>query len=203
MLTRWEELPDSWVALRPASAYTALAVQTDPGSVWLALKRPLFVSFVIGCVVTLIARDAFNPWLLASITLCWGLVPLSEALGFLLVAGNERRRLTVSQACDLFFCGHTPWLLWFTMFGIIWSSQAAPAAAMFPSSHVEWYALGTAITILWSLYIDYCFFRFALQRSRWRSLGNLAVQRLVSWTLIFLLIEWAAVSCGLFHNQAR
>src|SRR5580698_10574467 len=166
MPNRWEKLPDSWIALRPANAYATLCAQSDPGSVWLAVKRPLFIAFVIGCVFTLIAQDAFNPRLLASTTLCWALIPLSEVIGLLGVLWTDRHQLSLSQTSDLFFAGHTPWLVWFAAFGLIWSLQPSTTAAVFPDTQPVLFVVGTVATMLWSLYIDYCFFRFALERSR-------------------------------------
>lgn len=203
MSSQREKVGDSWIAVRPAGAYSVLAAQTDRGGLWVALRRPLFVAFVIGCVITLIARDPFNPRLLVSVALCWLLLPLSEMIGLLPVIWSERRRRRLSGVCDLFFASHTPWLLWFAAVGLVWSSLSPTAATVFPSTHAASFVVVTAVTLLWSLYIDYCFFRVALRRTWWSAAGSLAAQRLVSWSLIFLVIEWAALGAGIFHAQAR
>jgi hypothetical protein len=203
MPSRWENVRDSWIAARPARAYSLLSTRTVERGLWVALRRPLFIAFVFGCVIALIARDPFNPRLVISVALCWLFLPASEAVGLLAVIWPERRRRPLSAVSDLFFAGHVPWLLWFAAVGLAWSSLSPAAATTFPSTHAASFVVVTVATLLWSLYIDYCFFRFLLGRTRSSAIGSLAAQRLVSWSLIFLVIEWAAVGAGVFHSQGR
>jgi hypothetical protein len=194
---RLTDLPDSWVAFNPTSAYRFLSQQPFQSGLRLAVRRPLFIAFVLACDISLIAADPFNARLVASATVYWGFVPLAEALALIAVCWGARRRLSLSKAADLFFSGHAPWLVWFTVISAVWGLQSPRSASAFVDSHGVAMLAGSAVAVIWCGYIDFCFFRIALGWPRTRSAFGLVIQRLISWVLILAAFSWASLSAGL------
>jgi hypothetical protein len=92
-----------------------------------------------------------------------------------------RRRLR-AETIDAYFAGHAPWLLWLAAFATMWTlspPQAVYASRQFPDI---WWTLA-AVAAAWSLWIDYRFFRRAGDRSPSKAAKDLAIQRLVSWSI--------------------
>ncbi len=201
MSSRFENLPDSWAAISATRAYWSLTQQPFQSGLWLAIRRPLFVAFVLACSVTLIAAEPFNPGLLASTTAYWTFVPLAEALALIVVCWSSHRSVSLSRSIDLFFTGHAPWLLWFAAVSIIWSFQSPHRASSFTYTHLVPLLAGSAAVIVWSCYIDFCFFRIVLARTRTRSILDLAFQRLISWALILVTFAWASLWSGIAQRH--
>jgi len=67
-----EQLPDTWVAVSAPAAFQVLARQPLQSGLWLAVRRPLFVAFILACDISLIAADPFNPRLVAGLTVILG-----------------------------------------------------------------------------------------------------------------------------------
>jgi hypothetical protein len=197
MSSRLTELPDSWVAINPTNAYGFLSQQPFQSGLWLAVRRPLFIAFVLACDISLIAGDPFNARLVAAATVYWSFVPLAEALALVVVCWGARRRLSLSKAADLFFSGHAPWLLWFTVISVIWGLQSPQGASAFVGTHEVALLAGTAVTVIWCGYIDFCFFSAVLGWPRMRAAFALLIQRLISWALILVTFSWASLSAGL------
>jgi hypothetical protein len=192
-----EQLPDSWVAISATQAFQFLTRQPVQSGLWLAVRRPLFVAFVLACDITLIAADPFNPRLVASATIYWAFVPLSEALALILVCWNAAERVPIPRLLDLYFTGHAPWLLWFTILSVAWSLQAPHNATTFMFIYIGVLVAGSAVAAVWSFCIDLCFFRVVMRRSQSRAALSLVIQRLISWILILVTFSWASLSAEL------
>jgi len=182
--------------LRPGSAYSTLARQPTTTGMWLAVKRPLFLAFLLGCTISLITSAGLNWRLASSATVYWSYVPGCEiaALGAA-VSLRGREGLSLARTIDLFFMGHGPWTLWLIGLGAIWSFF--PPARAFAITSPAWLYGALAAVIVWSAWIDFCFFRFGLGRDRGSAWRGLLLQRLISWSLVILVIGAPAIPSDL------
>jgi hypothetical protein len=113
-------------------------------------------------------------------TIYWSFVPLLEIASLAAVCGGRRRVRSLPRTIDLFFMGHGPWSLWLAGFAAIWAF--IPAVQVFAWSAKGWIWYGSAFLVLvWSGYIDFCFFRFALERTPAQASRDLLFQRLICW----------------------
>ncbi len=180
-----------WVTLCPAAAYRSLARQPAAIGIWRALRRPLFVAFVLGCTMSLIASAGLTPRLAGSATVYWSFVPLAEMVGLAAACGRDGRTLAFPRAIDLFFAGHGPWLFWLIGLSAIWSFT--PPIRAFALTNAIWLYGAGGFALLWSAYVDFCFFRFALARSMARAGRDLVLHRLISWTIILAIFGGPAI----------
>jgi hypothetical protein len=148
---------------------------------WIALRRPLFVAFVIGCTVSLIATGRLTLTLVAGSMVGWAFVPLFEILGFAVAAGRRANDVSFSRSLDAFFVGHRPWTLLTIAFGA--------TASFLPPWYVNaWsFALVTGFEVLAVLvairswFIDVGFYRDVLGRSPRDATRAAIIQRLICW----------------------
>jgi hypothetical protein len=175
----------------PAAAYRLLVSEPLVGGIWLALKRPLFVAFVLSCTMSLLTAASLTLRLVGPATIYWSFVPLVEAGALAAVCWSGRGTLSFARAIDLFFTGHGPWSLWLIGLSAIWCFFS-PAKALSVTSAV-WLYGATAIVIAWSAYIDFCFFRSVFGRSRARASRDLLLQRSISWGLIIAIFGGPAI----------
>lgn len=167
---------DVWVMLRPAEAYPWLRRNAGQGS-WEATQRPLFIVFLLGCLVSLVTAGSLNLRLFAAGAVNALFVPLLE-IGVL--AGVWRRRQTIpfSRAVDLFFMGHGPWVLWLLLMCAIWVF-ASPFLAFVLTGHLMWFLVG--LVAVWSAYVDFCFLRHVLGESAAQAGSSLLILRVATW----------------------
>lgn len=164
----------------PKAAYAHLFEEPAGRGAWVFVRRPLFVAFVLGCMVSLLTLRSLSLRLISSSMVGWAFLPLFEIASLLAVLTVWRaRRATVPwpAAVDLFFTGHAPWLLWAIGFGAFWSS--VPHSEAFFVAFLVW-VCSVCPMVIWSGYIDLCFFR----RISTRPVLTLFLQRAISWTLI-------------------
>lgn len=172
--------------VRPARTFQALAAgdsiaaRTRP-TFWTAARRPIFLSIVLGAVTSLIAASVASLRLIAGPAVYSLYVPLIEifALGIVLWRSSGSR---LPALIDVFFAGHAAWTIFLLLLGTVvpvtspmnwWFILVGPAIA------------GVVIAVSWSAYIDVCFFRFVCGSPLRRALGQAALHRFISWTLIF------------------
>jgi hypothetical protein len=182
---QWGCSPDVWVMLNPAAAYRLLVRESPGGGIWLVLKRPLLLAFVLGCTMSLITTASLTLRLVGPATIYWSFVPLVETGALAAVCWSERRIVSFPRAIDLFFTGHGPWTLWLIGLSAIWSFF--PPVKAFSLTGAVWLYGASAIVILWSAYIDFCFFRFVVGRNRTRAGRDLLLHRSISWSLIIAI----------------
>lgn len=171
-----------------------LAAEAAPGILWLALRRPLMVAFVIGCVTSLLTYPGITLRLAGPGTFYWSFVPLAEVLGLAAACAGDRRRVSFRTKVDLFFTGHLPWLLWLAGFGIMFSFL--PAEQAFALTNRLWLYWVAPLVIVWSAWIDFCFFRTVGGNSNRGALGLLIAQRAISWSLIVVVFSGGALLSG-------
>jgi hypothetical protein len=185
-------LPDLWVAINPREAFLSLRNQAQSISRWQSMQRPLLIAFVIGCAMRLLASAPLSLWLVLSTTSYWAIVPLSGFLGLVFVIRSKPQEFSRAQLIDWFFTGHAPWLLWWTALATLCSLLSPVGAESLVFVYVKWVVAGTILVIIWSAYIDYCFFRAVLGRMRSRACCDLAIQRLVSWSIMIAVYTFGA-----------
>jgi hypothetical protein len=171
--------------LQPRSAFELLARQPPGGGVWLAVKRPLFLAFLLGCTISLVTSPGLNARLAAGGMACWSFVPLAGIAALIAVCSGNRDGLSLARTIDLFFSGQGPWALWLIGLCAIWSFL--PPARAFAVFDPFWLYGAASVAIVWSGWIDFCFFRLVLGRGRAGAWGGLLLQRLISWSLVILI----------------
>jgi hypothetical protein len=148
------------------------------GSGWLAARRPLALSLFIGCAVSLMATGTLTLRLALPAAVYWSFVPLVQIAGLAIVMRGRLRAPTI----DAWFAGHGPWMLWLAAFAAMWTllpAHAAYGSWQFPDI---WWGFAAAAAA-WSLWIDFGFFRRTGARSPGQAAKDLAIQRLVSWSI--------------------
>jgi hypothetical protein len=155
---------------------------------WLSLKRPLFMTFLLGCTVSFLTTRALTLRLIAPAMIYWSFVPLIQIAALAAVCRHDRKSLRFSELIDSFFRGYSPWLFWLTGVCAIWTFLTPSSKSLDWTVSVIWLDGGVALAVLWSLYIDFHFFRSALSRSPAGAARALALQRFISWPLILGII---------------
>ena len=147
---------DAWVMLTPRSAYRTLTRQpTTTGGIWLAVRRHLFLAFLLGCTISLITSEGLSWRLAGSAAIYWSFVPLVEAGALIALAGRNRTGLSLPRMIDLFFSGHGPWSLWLIGLSAIWSFF--PPARAYALTSPAWLIGGGLVAIAWSAWISVFF----------------------------------------------
>jgi hypothetical protein len=180
----WAEFPAAWVMMQPSRAYEWLAALPNKEGEWAGVGKPVFVAFVLGCVVSLLATDRLTLRVVgpASVYACF--VPLVEILA-LIAMGWKNRKNSISGTIGLFFTGHGPWILWMLGFGAFWSLTSP--TQFFAANGLRLLLYAAGIAALWSGYIDFCFFRQIRGESRGKAMRTLVMHRAISWTLGFAI----------------
>src|SRR5262245_40308733 len=177
---------DIRVMLRPRETFAWLFTQPHGRGAWVAFRRPLLVTVVLGCTISLVTMGSVSAPLVASSMVGFAFVPLAEILSLAVVPStwrNGRINASFPVTLDVFFAGHAPWSLCLIGFAAFWSPIHRPD--MFIAAFWAWACTGLAV-VIWSLYIDLCFFRCVSVRP----VRALMLQRLICWTLV------VAVWCG-------
>lgn len=165
-------------------------------SSWIALRRPVAVTLFIACAASLMATGSVTARLVLPAAVYWSFVPLVQLAGLAVVF---RKRLDAATI-DAYFAGHGPWLLWLAAFAALWTlmrPEAAYGSWGFPD---VWWVSASAVAV-WSLWIDFGFFRRIAARNAKDAVRDLAIQRVVSWSIGMLIFVapagWQTVAAAL------
>ena len=175
---------DAWAMCRPNRAFQYIASQPAGRGWWLALRRPLFVAFALGCGISLIATGVLTLRLVVSVAAYWTFVPAIETLGLIAVLWRPQRHASWAATIDRFFVGHGAWTLFMILFA---------ASLTFLPPQTAWRLMTTAwllvlpVVLAWSAYIDFCFFRWISGGSRASAARKVFIHRLLTWTAIFIV----------------
>jgi hypothetical protein len=189
---------DAWAAVRPARAFAYLAVRPSSTGSWLTLRRPLLIAVVLGCVGSLLAAGTLTARIAISTAVFWAYVPLVEALAVVAVTWWMRDRPAMATVIDSFFVGHAPSTLFLLglaatltslPFDLWWAVLTGPALWVF------------AAVALWSAWVDFCFFRHALRMPTPRAAAVLFVQRLITWTVVFVVFAIVGPSARVIFSE--
>jgi hypothetical protein len=144
----------------------------------------------------MMATGAVTARLVLPAAVYWTFVPLVQIAGLAVVLRKQLRWETI----DAFFAGQGPWMLWLAAFAALWTllpPEVAYKSWGFPD--VWWTAAGVAA--MWSLWIDFGFFRRIAGRSSATAAKDLAIQRLVSWSIGMIIFVapagWQTVAAAL------
>jgi hypothetical protein len=175
------------ILLSPREVYSSLRDPSE-GSRWIALRRPLFITFFIASCATFISRGevTVGSILLAMITWFWVLLVQWGALWVAFACG--RVRLT-SRLTDLYFLSYSPWLL--LLLG--WSVLTTILSMHF-NFVLFWKWLSLApVAAMVCLYLDWQFFRVAVGGTEEEASRMLAIQRAISWPILLVIYSYGSL----------
>jgi hypothetical protein len=176
--------PDIWVMLQPAAAYQWLARLPASEESSSALRRPLFVAFLLGCMVSLITSQRLALRLVADGAINASFILLGQ-IGALALVWRRERVGSFARAIDLFFAGYGPWSLWILSFSAVWAFASPMQAFAWTGSRWHWFTV--VVAAAWSGYIDLRFFQCVLQRSAERAARDLLLQWAISWSVAIVI----------------
>ena len=172
------------VLLDPAATFREL-IQHQTAGLWVMLRRPLRLLFLVGCVVSLWASGRLSVRLIGDGVVSFAFVPVFELAALAAVYCRGSRRVSFAHAADLFFGANAPWLLWLTAFAMLRCLQSS-MQAIAPPMPLAWATeLSLVPVAAWSAYIDLHFFREVLPRpggTAGSARGDLILQRAIGWT---------------------
>jgi hypothetical protein len=154
----------------------------------IGFKRPLLLAFFLGCTVSFLTNRALTLRLVFPAMIYWSFVPLIEIATLAAICSRNRDKIPLSVLIDSFFRGFRPWLLWLVGMCAIWSLLSPATRSIDWTVNTAWLIGGVVVAVIWSLYIDFAFFQSVLRRSRATAFRELALQRLISWSLILGII---------------
>lgn len=185
---------DAWIMWSPSRAFQYVASQPlDDGGIWVAARRPLFLAFVLGCGVSLLASGTLTLRLAGPATVSWAFVPGVEALTLSAMAWRRQRRASLPATIDAFFAGHGPWILF--LIGLAATIAFLPPSLGWKLMTTVW-LWGLALVIVWSACIDFCFFRCVWGAGRAAAVRDVVVHRLATWTAVFAMLAVPALTPG-------
>ena len=177
---------DARALVRPARTFQTLAASETPGQIratfWTVARRPVLLSLVLGCVISLIATSVATKRLIGATALYWSFVPIVEILALAAVVWRRRGARTLLSLIDAFFAGHAAWTLLLLITGAV-LSVAPPQYWWFIISRLA--LPGALLVAAWSAYVDVCFFRYMCDASFAGATASAALYRVIAWMLIF------------------
>jgi hypothetical protein len=117
-------------------------------------------------------------------TIAWSFIPAFEVTAFAIVRRRARSVRTFSRDLDLFHDGRRPWAIFLV-------ALAAVASFLTPLQINDWAEAPVTLSVLAPIaagvvlrcaYLDFRFYREALARAPARALGDVLLQRLISWS---------------------
>jgi hypothetical protein len=176
--------PDASVMLRPMTAYRRLTEHSTMSGAAIALRRPLFAVFLLGCGISLLVSGRLTLRLIAGGAVAWSFVPILEVASFAAVHRAAHARTSFARDVDLFFAGRGPWTVWLlavaTLAAFATPFQVDDWTATTPG--LVWIGASVAAIAMWSGYIDFCFFRVVFNRAPGAAIRALLLQRALCWT---------------------
>jgi hypothetical protein len=142
----------------------------------------VFLCLVLGCVISLLSASVASVRLIGATAIYWSFVPIVEILALAVIVWRRRGVRTFATLIDAFFAGHAAWTLLLLVTGAV-LAVAPPQYWWFLISRGG--VAGVAIVAGWSAYVDLCFFRYVCSAPLKRAVADVALQRLITWTLIF------------------
>lgn len=190
---------DAWALVRPATAFQFIAAHPAAGSnARLLFGRPLFVAFVIGCVVSLVGTGTLTARMVIPATAYFSFVPVLEVVVFAAVAWRRTSRVPFAVAIDAFFTGHVAWTL--LLIGIAASLAVSPPQAWWPLlMHIVLPAM--VVVLGWSVYTDYCFYRIVMGSPRATAVRTLVFSRVITWIVVFVIFALPVLTPAEFVRE--
>jgi hypothetical protein len=173
-----------WVMVNPARAFAYAASQPPDTGIWVVLRRPIFLAFVLSCVVSLAAGGTLTLRLAAPSALYWAYIPLTELVALVALIWTRRGRIPLAHAIDVFFSGHGPWM--FMLVGVA-------ASIAFLTPEVAWtlmpgpWLAALVVILAWSAYVDFRYFTVVLGARAGRAAIDMTLFRLFTWFVVFVI----------------
>lgn len=191
----WATSVDVWVMLQPTVAYQwlgdrCLTKLPETSGKWTAVRRPLCIALLLGCMVSLVASQRLTLRHVMGGAFSGSFLLFVQVAAFGIVYGRKRA-IPLSSAMDLFFAGYGPWILWALAFSYLWAFLPEELALRFFWSGSV--AVAGGIVTLWSLYLDYRFFRVVLKREQLGAIWDVARFWSLSWCVCIVIFGWSAV----------
>jgi len=165
---------DVGVIFAPATVWPRAAGSASTGH-W--LSRYLLLMVVAGCSASLMTTGRVTLRIAVPCMVYTAVVPAFQLAS---LAAVVRGALPFRRAAELFAIGNLLWMAVLLVFAACWAWL--PAAYIY--GHFNFIrSTGVALVLVWSAYVDYWFFRVALDRSPLTAVRDLAVQRLLCWTI--------------------
>jgi hypothetical protein len=186
----WACSPEVWLMFRPSAAYQCLAELPPGEGRWVALRRPLSIAILLGCMVSLVVSQRLTLRHVAGGAVNASLLLLGQIAALGIVRGRERK-FSFSRTIDLFFASFGPWTLWILSFSAIWSFASTSRAFTLAGPGTM---LPTALlAAIWSCSLNYRFFEHVLHRSRARAVWDVLRLSAMSSCMCILIFGWGAL----------
>jgi hypothetical protein len=179
---------EALVLRRPASTYRRLGGDANAVASW--WRRPTLLAVVLGCSVSMAATGRFTPRLIADGAIAFLFVPAFAWLAFALVFRRSRHAFGFRQAADLFFLGHSPWLLWLVL--LIAVTASVPPRRLSP--FILPLLVSMLVPAVWGLWLDFHFFREVLQRTPREARRDVLLHRALAWTAVTVYFLGIAIA---------
>ena len=163
--------------------------------IWTLLRRPLFLPFAMGMVLSIQSSGRLSVRVVADGMVSFAFLPVCEVLSIGAVYLRGDRRLRFSRVVDTFLVSNAPWLWWILGYCLLRVTQT-PVQAAAPSAVTFWITgASMLVPIGWSAYLDLHFFRLVLPRASGSAVADLLVQRAIAWAsalgYFFGIVGWA------------
>ena len=141
-------------------------------------------ALLLGCCVSLIASGRLTARLVLGSTIAWSFIPIFEVAAFAIVRRRARSIRTFARDLDLFSAGRRPWAMFLV-------AAAALAAFLTPLQLNDWAEAPLTLAVLAPIaagvairsgYLDFRFYRDALDRASGDAMRDALLQRAISWT---------------------
>jgi hypothetical protein len=177
--------------VRPAAAFRMLAERPARPGLWTGLRRPLFLTAVLGCLVSLMTSGMLTLRVAGSAATYWSFVPAVEVLALLIVLRPRPGALPISTAVDAFLSGHAAWTL--TLIGLAATWAFVPPWIAWTAMLRVWVWIAL-VALGWSLYVDFCFFRHLAGVTRSGAIVRVALHRALVWPIVFAVFALPAMA---------
>jgi len=150
------------------------------------MRRLLFLTFLLGCAVSLIVSGRLTLRLILGGAAAWVILPLFETASFAIVRRRARRRGSFARDLDRFAAGDWPWAVWLiALSGVVSFLTPAQAGAWF-STWTAWVAIDVTAcaAALCTASIDVRFFQDLFARTRVEAIHDVLLQRAISWSAL-------------------
>jgi hypothetical protein len=199
-MPNWALSPEIWLMFRPAAAFEWLAALPPAKERWDVLRRPLFVAFWFGCMISLVTSQRLTMRHVAGGMIHASVLLLAQIAALAIVAGRERQ-ISFARTIDIFFAGYGPWMLWIIWLSSVWAFTSRDHAHRFAG--VGSILPTAAIVGLWSCYINFRFFERVLQRRRAGAVWNVVQLAVMCWIFCILIFGYGVLGSEFMRLLGR
>jgi hypothetical protein len=178
----------------PAFTIREMAASSDRG-LWTLLRRPLLFLLAMGILLSVSSSTRVSARTVADGMISFAFVPLAEMLAVAVIYLRSDRRLPFTRVADAFLVSHAPWLLWILIL-CAWQALLSPTAIS--DTIVKVLVVSLIVPACWAAYLDLQFLHIVLSRRGAGAVIDLAVARLIGWTValgyFFGIAAWAQIA---------